>query len=114
MTPYTGQFQREIYQNLYELFVGGRIDFYGINTVNCEMPDGSFIALKDVSMARDQFLDLQRKYKGNGWKIEAPRGQKDDIPDCVAGAAFQAMKDRVFSTLPKPRSMSFNPWRQRI
>lgn len=114
MTAFTGQFQREIYQNLYELFVNGRIDFYGINTINCELPNGNFKAIKDVTYAREQFLDLQRKYKGNGWKIEAPRGQKDDIPDCVAGAAFQAMKDRVFNTLPKPRSIAFNPWRQRL
>jgi hypothetical protein len=113
MTPYTGQFQREIYQNLYELFVNSRIEFYGVNSLNSEMPDGKIVPLKEVSMARDQFLDLQRKYKGGGWKIEAPKGQKDDIPDCIAGAAYQAMKDKVFSILPKPRSMMFNPWRQR-
>jgi hypothetical protein len=114
MTPYTGQFQREIYQNLYELFVNGRIEFYGINTMSCELPNGNIISLKEATYAKDQFLDLQRKYKGGGWKIEAPRGQKDDIPDCVAGAAFQALKDKVFSTLPKPRSISFNPWKQRL
>lgn len=114
LTPYTGQFQREIYQNLYELFVNSRIEFYGMNTMSCEMPNGNIISLKESTLAKEQLLDLQRKYKGGGWKIEAPKGQKDDIPDCIAGAAFQAMKDKVFSTLPKPRSLSFNPWRQRI
>ena len=70
--------------------------------------------MKDSTFAKEQLLDLQRKYKSTGWKVEAPRGQKDDIPDCIAAAAYQALKDRVFKTLPRPRSMTFNPWRQRL
>ncbi len=114
MTAFTGQFGREIYQNLYELFVNHRIEIYGINTISCELPNGKYAELKDSTFAKEQLLDLQRKYKSTGWKVEAPRGQKDDIPDCIAAAAYQALKDRVFKTLPKPRSMSFNPWRQRL
>ena len=112
LTAFTGNYGREIYQNLYELFTTNRIDIYGMNTMSCEMPDGKIISLKDSSYAKEQLLDLQRKYKSSGWKVEAPRGQKDDIPDCIAAAAFQALKDRVFNHLPKTRSMSFNPWRQ--
>ena len=114
LTAFTGNYGREIYQNLYELFVNNRIDIYGINTISCELPNGKYIDLKDSSFSKEQFLDLQRKYKGTGWKVEAPRGQKDDIADCIAAAAFQALKDRVFHTLPKTRSMAFNPWRQRL
>jgi hypothetical protein len=112
LTAFTGNYGREIYQNLYELFTTNRIDIYGMNTMSCEMPDGKIISLKDSSYAKEQLLDLQRKYKSSGWKVEAPRGQKDDIPDCIAAAAFQALKDRVFNHLPKTRSMSFNPWKQ--
>lgn len=114
MTAFTGQFGREIYQNLYELFVNQRIEIYGINTISCELPNGKYAELKDSTFAKEQLLDLQRKYKSTGWKVEAPRGQKDDIPDCIAAAAYQALKDRVFKTLPRPRSMTFNPWRQRL
>ena len=114
LTAFTGNYGREIYQNLYELFVNHRIDIYGINTMGCELPNGKYSDLKDSSFAKEQLIDLQRKYKGSGWKVEAPRGQKDDIADCIAAAAYQALKDRVFNTLPKTRSMSFNPWRQRI
>lgn len=110
MTVFNGQFQRTIYQNLYELFVGRRIDFYGMNTPSCELPDGRMVSLVEAKRAKEEFLDLQRKYKGGGWKVEAAKGSKDDIPDCIAGAAYQAIKEQVFTRLPKSRSIGFNLW----
>lgn len=107
-TTYNGQFQNQIYSELYELFVSNRIDFYGLSTpIKVKEKGIEFTRdLDEVNEAKEQFKFLQRKLKGSQFKIEAQSGKHDDIPDVIAGAAYQALKDQVFEKLPLSRTFS--------
>ncbi len=77
-TKFTSNYIQEIYTTLLNLFQDGLIDIY-------EFGD-------NAKHAKQQFKYLQKKYSRNGFRIEAASGQFDDIPDCIASAAYQALK----------------------
>ena len=97
MTPYVFQYQNLIYGELYDLFTSYRIEFYHMNT------NYNGVNMGEIEMARTEFQNLQKKWKHGKPKIEASMGNKDDLTDCIAGAAYQAIKDKDFKTLAKPR-----------
>lgn len=101
-TPFTREYQDKIFQIMFDLFTGERIDFYNIDTPLTT--DRGLINLNEVKEGKDQLLMLQRVLKGNRYKIEAIPGKHDDVCDCVAAAAYQALKDKVYSTLPRSRA----------
>jgi len=99
------KYKSSIYGELYELFSDGRIVFYNQDTVYDN--NGIVEDLQEVTECKKQFINLQRKFNGKSFKIEALPGLHDDFPDAVAAAAYEALKDKVYSTLPKTRTHMF-------
>lgn len=99
------KYKASIYGELYELFNDGRIVFYNQDTV---YENNSVVEeLLEVTECRKQFINLQRKFNGKSFKIEALPGFHDDFPDAVAACAYETLKDKVYSTLPRTRSVMF-------
>lgn len=96
-------YKASIYGELYELFSDGRIVFYNQDTVY--ESNGIVEELLEVTECKKQFFNLQRKFNGKSFKIEALPGFYDDFTDAVAAAAYEALKDKVYSTLPRTRTM---------
>lgn len=110
MTAFVFQYQNLIYQELFNLFTSNRIEFYHIDSVaRVRQKDGTYKEenIKEISQCRNEFLQLQKKFRNGKPKIEAPSGYKDDFCDCVAGAAYQALKDKDFKGLARPRLARF-------
>jgi len=99
LITYGGGVKENIYAELQNLFISGRIEFYGIDTT--VVKNGRAINLGEVTLAKKQFIGLQKKFKNNRFKIEAMVGMHDDIPDCVAGAAYEAIHYKTVGKLPK-------------
>jgi hypothetical protein len=97
MTPYVHQYQNLIYGELYDLFTSGRIDFYQLNTTF------NNVDMEEINLAKKEFQSLQKIWKNGKPKIEAPNEGTDDFADCIAGAAYQAIKDKDFKSLARPR-----------
>lgn len=88
-TAYSPKYQDQIYQNLLDLFLQDRITFY---KHGCPF----------VPEADDQFKFLEKRYHKKTWTVQAVPGHHDDIPDCVAGAAFLACMGKYgYGGLPK-------------
>lgn len=100
------KYKSSIYGELYELFNDGRIFFYNIDSI-VENSKGETEELLEVTECRKQFINLQRKFNGKTFRIEALPGFHDDFCDAVAAAAYEALKDKVYSTLPKLKTMRF-------
>lgn len=100
---FTGQYQDEIFQELYDLFISERVDFYNEDTR--EMKDGRQLNLKDATMSKHQLKLLQKIFRGKRFKVEAVKGEFDDVPDAVAAAAYECLKDKVYNPTPKTRVM---------
>jgi hypothetical protein len=96
-------YKSSVYGELYELFNDKRIVFYNEDTIY----DNNGIAeeLLEVTECKKQFINLQRKFNGKSYKIEALTGHHDDFPDAVAACAYEVLKDKVYSTLPRVKSM---------
>lgn len=101
-TSFGPKFQSEIYGNLLDLFESERIEFYGKSTV--AQFNGKEVMLKELDEASIQFKHLQRKRVGKRTKVEAELGYRDDIPDCVAAAALQALTTTVYRPLAAVKS----------
>jgi hypothetical protein len=99
------EFQHDIYNQLYEMFVQGRIIFYGLNTYVWDEKKKKSVNIKEVDLSREQFTFLQKKWRNGRYKIEAAHGHHDDIPDCVAAASFFAMNTSVYSKTARPRTV---------
>lgn len=99
------KYKASIYGELYELFNDGRIVFYNQDTVYEN--NGVVEELLEVTECRKQFINLQRKFNGKSFKIEALPGFHDDFPDAVAACAYETLKDKIYSTLPRTRSAMF-------
>ena len=101
---FTPEYKRTIYQELFDLFTQGRIEFYRHDTPR---PDGwkkELVWVDDIKEAKNQFLGLQRKLKRANPVIEALKGGKDDICDAVAAASYEALKQKVYNSRPRARS----------
>lgn len=101
-TKFTADYQRVIFSEMYQLFIEDRIDLYDQNKITL-LPDGSEKNLRDADEMREQLEYLQKKWKGGKWKVEALEGQKDDIPDCIAGAAYMALNTKTYQKQAKTR-----------
>lgn len=89
MTPYSPKYQDQIYQNLLDLFLQDRITLY---KHGCPF----------VAEAEDQLKFLEKSYHKKTWTVSAVPGHHDDIPDCLAGAAFLACMGKYgYGGLPK-------------
>lgn len=96
-------YQDHIFQNLKDLFMNERIDFYGVDT-NLSTPEGR-LDLMEITEARKQFTHLERIIKHNRPKIQTPSGINDDIVDAVAAAAFECLQNRQFNQIARPRAV---------
>lgn len=94
-TVYNGSYKDKIYGELYELIYMGLIEFYDLSTMVSD-PQRGHIDLNEVEVAKTQFKMLQTKMVGGRKKIMTLPGYHDDIPDAVAGAAYNALKEQVF------------------
>jgi hypothetical protein len=110
-TTFNRDYQDRIFQTMFDLFISERIDIYNVNTRKVVDGTNSFesdweglVSLRDVDQSKEQLLMLQRVLKGNRYKIEAIPGKRDDVPDCIASAAYQALKDKVYVRMPLTRS----------
>jgi len=104
-------YKSAIYGELYELFSEGRISFYNQDTVWINPVTGNAEELREVHEAKDQFINLQRRWNGRVYKIEALTGKHDDFPDAVAAAAFECLSDKIFKRLPKTTSFRLGRFR---
>lgn len=101
ITAFNPQYKSLIYTELYNLFTMGLIEFYGINTTYTD--DSETKLLNEVDETKREFLSLQRVLSHNRYNIQAAKDMKDDIPDCVASATFQALKSTIKPKMPKTR-----------
>lgn len=101
------KYKSSIYGELYELFNDDRIVFYNVDSLYENESDGKFEELMEVTECKSQFINLQRKFSGKSYKIEALPGFHDDFCDAVAAASYEALKDKVYLTLPKLRTVMF-------
>jgi hypothetical protein len=97
------KYKSSIYGDLYELFGDGRIVFYNQDTIYEN--NGIVEELGEVTECKIQFKNLQRKFSGKSFKIEARTGFHDDFPDAVAAAAYEALKDKTQNSLPRSRTV---------
>jgi hypothetical protein len=89
-TRFSASYIEKIYETLIHLMQDERVEIYG---------SGQW-----VPEIKDQLLFLQKKYNRRGFRVQAAEGHFDDIPDCIAGAAYMALQKSVFASLPKIRS----------
>jgi hypothetical protein len=85
-TSFSRSFKAKIYTTLLHLFINNLIDIYDIGAC--------------ASEAKVQLKNLQKKFNQQSFRIEAARGFNDDIPDCLAGAAYQALESNAQISLP--------------
>lgn len=104
--PFNKQYQEMIFGTMFELFVENRIFIYNINTMHKDYVNNKVINLMEVEKAKEQLKMLQKKWKNNGFKIEAKSGYKDDIPDCIAAAAYECLNNKITKTLPRTRTVN--------
>lgn len=94
-----------IYGTLYDLLAENRIFIYNINTEYRKL-NGKVVSLQEIDKAKQQLKMLQKKWKGKNYKIEALSGYNDDIPDCIAAAAYECLSSKLNTApLPKPRTV---------
>ena len=108
-TTFNPDYKRLAYGELYELFVSGRIEFYGKNTIIAQ-PNGTIMELNEIDEAKKQFKLLQQKFQANKRKIYTLPNAFDDIPDALAGACYQALQKQVYQTSFRPRAV-YLPYR---
>lgn len=96
-------YKEKIYGNLYDLFSDELIEFYQISGGFYIDSQGNKIDINEVEEAKNQFYYLQKKWSGTRYKIEALRGYKDDLPDCIAAACYEAINAVVLQP-PLPKS----------
>lgn len=107
--PFTRSYQEMIYGTLYQLLVDNRIFIYNVNTVWTHPRTGKMISLQEIDLTKSQLKMLQKKWKGNKFKIEALSGYHDDIPDCIAAAAYECLNTKYFQPLPRTRVVYAGP-----
>lgn len=93
---FSPKYQEMIFQQLLDLFQSDRIEFYNTNTL-VQKPNGDWELLNEVEEAKDQFAWLQKRTVNNRPKIAAAKNHRDDIPDCVAAAAYECLCDKQYS-----------------
>ena len=59
--------------------------------------------LNEIEEAKNQFLFLQKKWKGKRFYIEALSGYKDDICDAIAAVAYESLTAKIVTRLPAAR-----------
>lgn len=90
MTPFSKQYKQRIYDNLYQLVIGGKL----------KIPHYQLLAV--------EMKNLQRKWTESGFKVMPKKDAEidtDDIVDALAGACFNAM-DRDISKLPQGKMVN--------
>ena len=110
-TPYTQSYQAIIFQELYDLFKLERIEFYQENTIYIDPDTRDASNLLEIDEAKSQFTSMQRRWSGGKPKLEAAVGNHDDIPDCIAGAAYQALSHKVYHPYPRSSTRRITGWR---
>jgi hypothetical protein len=100
--PFTSRYQDAIYTNLFDLFATDRIDLYTVDTKIADA-NGREMILGEATETIKQLEHLQKVFRGNKPKIEALVGFNDDVCDCIAAAAFEAMHTVVHQRLPRGR-----------
>lgn len=103
--PFNKSYQEMIYGTTFELFAENRIFIYNINTIYVDPVTKKSYNLQEVDRTKLQFKMLQKKWKSNGFKIEALSGYHDDIPDCIAAVAYECLNNKMSQTLPKSRTV---------
>lgn len=101
VTAFSSSYKQQIYSTLRNIFYERRIEFYGLDGFD---PNGNSDTYGYVIEAADQFKFLSRRFNRSSFSIKSAPGHFDDIPDCVAGAAFMALTNQHgYSVLPKTR-----------
>lgn len=101
---FSRNYQNLIFQEMYEMFINQRIDIYNVNSLVVQ--DSQLVSLEESKECRNQLLTLQKKWRSNNtYKIEALRGGRDDFPDCIAAAAYEALKFKEYQKLARPKSV---------
>ena len=88
-TRFHAQYIEKIYETLLHVMQDNRLEIYG---------RGQW-----VPEIKDELLFLQKKYGRRGFRVAAAEGHFDDIPDCIAGAAYMALSRSSFASLPRIR-----------
>lgn len=101
VTAFSSSYKQQIYSTLRNIFYERRIEFYGLDGFS---PDSNSDTYGYVLEAADQFKFLSRRFNRSSFSIKSAPGHFDDIPDCIAGAAFMALTNQHgYSILPKSR-----------
>ena len=103
ITPFSSTYKQMVYSTLRNLFFKQEIEFYQHDGHN---PDISLDTYGFSIEAREQFKFLGRKYNKKGFSVFAAEGHYDDIPDCIAGAAYVALNEQHgYTRLPTSRTV---------
>ena len=98
------EYKDKIYLNLLEVFRNKRISFYKMSAGRVRDVKGKMMEINEIPEAKNQFLFLQKKWRNGRQIIEALTGYKDDIPDAVAAAIYEANAETIKQQyLPKSR-----------
>jgi len=93
-TTFNQSFKEKIYETLLHLMQDERLEIYG---------SGPWVP--DI---KDQFMFLQKKYGRRGFRVQATDGHNDDIPDCIAAAAYMSLQNTIMASLPRIRAYRLN------
>ena len=102
---FTKPYVEMIFGTMHQLFAENRIFIYNINTVYKDPVTSKMIYLQEIDLAKQQLKMLQKKWRATGFKIEALTGYNDDIPDCIAAAAYECLHSKIGSPLPLIRTV---------
>jgi hypothetical protein len=103
--PFIKSYQDVIYGSLYQLVIENRIFCYNINTEFVDSETREKVSLLEIELTKQQLKMLQKKWRNNGYKVEALAGYHDDIADCIAAVAFESLNGKITKSLPKTRTV---------
>ncbi len=103
ITPFNSSYKQTIYSTLRNLFFEQRIEFYRHDGFNPELKQDTYSFTKE---AMDQFKFLEKRFNTHSFSVSAAAGHYDDIPDCIAGAAYIALTGQHgYVNLPRLKSL---------
>jgi hypothetical protein len=108
-TTFTASYKEHIFQCLLDLFRQDRIILYRHEPEEYDNKNRKVMPV--IPEIVDQLKFATKRYNANSSRVEAMPGHHDDIPACIAGAAYVIESgNQVYASLPRVRTASI-PWR---
>ena len=99
-TSFNNAHKAKIYETLRDLFIEGLIE------IPTKVKDnfGRTIDAPNYYETKDEFLYLEKKYNSKSHSVGKSKGHNDDITDCIAGAAWVALRHGHTGVRPSIRT----------